>query len=357
VASDDARDFSDWLLGSLRTGLLAVDLEGRLVRLSPEAARVLELAAPGDALGRAADEVLADHPPLLRLLGEALRGRELPPRAELELALDGGRERRPIGFTLVPVRDAAGRTRGAALLFRDLTPFERQDEQARLRDRLAALGQMAAGLAHEIRNPLASLQVLADLLKRSLGERPEELELVEEILGELESLTRLVNGRLAFVRPHAPLRAPVDLVELVDEALRRARARVPFEGEVEVAVEPELRPSLDALQLESVLVNLIVNAFEAMRELPAGQPRLLRIEAAAQGGELRLAVADSGPGVPAPDRERVFYPFFTTRDAGTGVGLAEVHKAVVSHGGSVEVRERVGGGAVFLIHLPLEERT
>jgi signal transduction histidine kinase len=117
-----------------------------------------------------------------------------------------------------------------------------------------------------------------------------------------------------------------------------------------------LRPSLDALQLESMLVNLIVNAFDAMQGAPADRPRLLRIEASEQGGELRLAVADSGPGVPIGDRERIFYPFFTTRDQGTGVGLAEVHKAVVSHGGSVEVRERVGGGAVFLIHLPLEER-
>jgi signal transduction histidine kinase len=193
-------------------------------------------------------------------------------------------------------------------------------------------------------------------LKRSLGERPSELELVEEIRSELESLTRLVNGSLAFVRPHVAMRAPAPLAELVQESLRRARARIPFDGSIEVAVPAGLAPSLDALQLERLLVNLIVNAFEAMREMPAERPRLLRVEAAEEGGELRLAVADSGPGVPAADRERIFYPFFTTRDQGTGVGLAEVHKAVVSHGGSVEVRERVGGGAVFLIHLPLEER-
>jgi signal transduction histidine kinase len=355
VASN-REQFASWLLGSLRTGLLAVDEAGRVALISPEAVRVLELGDQAPPLGRPASEVLAPHPALLALLAEAQRGHELPSRAELELVLGGGRERRPIGFTLVPVRDRAGSPRGAALLFRDLTPFERHDEQARLRDRLAALGQMAAGLAHEIRNPLASLQVLADLLKRSLGERPEELELVEEIRGELDVLTRLVNGRLAFVRPHAAMRAPVELAELVREALRRARARIPFEGDVELAVPAGMRPSLDALQLESLLVNLIVNAFEAMAGLPPERPRLLRIEASEQDGELRLAVADNGPGVPAEDRERVFYPFFTTRDEGTGVGLAEVHKAVVSHGGSVEVRERVGGGAVFLIHLPLEER-
>jgi len=339
VASNEA-DLSGWLLGSLRTGLLAVDVEGRLVRLSPEAARVLELGELAPHLGRPAAEVLSAHPALVALLGEALRGHELPPRAELEIVLAGGRERRPIGFTLVPVRDGEGALQGAALLFRDLTPFERQDEQARLRDRLAALGQMAAGLAHEIRNPLASIQVLADLLKRALGDRPGEVELVDEILSELETLTRLVNGSLEFVRPHAAMRAPVELGELMHEAVRRARARVP----------------VDAIQLESVLVNLVANAFEAMRDHARHGGHVLQVAASVAHGELRLAVTDTGPGVPPELRERIFYPFFTTREQGTGVGLAEVHKAVASHGGSVEVRDRVGGGAVFLIHLPLEER-
>ena len=355
MPSNEGDDYSDWLLGSLRTGLLAVDAAGRLVRLSPEVARVLELGEVAAHLGRPAAEVLAAHASLVALLHEALKGHELPPRAELELVLAGGRERRPIGFTLVPVREAGGALRGAALLFRDLTPFERQDEQARLRERLAALGQMAAGLAHEIRNPLASIQVLLELLKRSLA-GPEDVELVDEILSELETLTRIVNGSLEFVRPHAAMRAPVEMDALVHEAVRRARARVPFDGLIEIAVEPGLAPSLDALQLERVLVNLIANAFEAMRDHPRPGGHRLGVVAGTADGELRLSVADSGPGVPPENRERIFYPFFTTREQGTGVGLAEVHKAVASHGGSVEVRDRVGGGAVFVIHLPLEER-
>ena len=351
----DPTEFAGWLVGSLRTGLLAADALGCVTLVSPEAARVLGLGEPRRLVGRAVADVLATQPALCAVLAEGLRGRELPSRAELELAVPGSGESRPIGFTLVTVRDASGTPRGAALLFRDLTPFERHDEQERLRDRLAALGQMAAGLAHEIRNPLASIQVLVELLKRGLGDRPDELGLVEEVLGELEALTRIVNGSLAFVRPHAATRAPVQLSELVDEAVRRARARVPFQGAIDVRVPIGLRPSLDAPQLESTLVNLIVNAFEAMRDARGGAKPALWIEATQQAGELQLSVADTGPGVPPENRERIFYPFFTTREQGTGVGLAEVHKAVVSHGGSVEVRERAGGGALFVMHLPLTE--
>jgi two-component system sensor histidine kinase HydH len=99
-----------------------------------------------------------------------------------------------------------------------------------------------------------------------------------------------------------------------------------------------------------------VNAFEAMRETGGTRPHSLRIAAQVEDGELRLSIADTGPGVAPENRERIFYPFFTTREHGTGVGLAEVHKMVASHGGSVEVQARPGGGAVFVVHLPLEER-
>jgi signal transduction histidine kinase len=130
---------------------------------------------------------------------------------------------------------------------------------------------------------------------------------------------------------------------------------VPFDGVVEARVDERLAPSLDAGLLESVLVNLVANAFEAMRDHSRPEGHRLELVAEPADGELRISVADTGPGVPAENRERIFYPFFTTREQGTGVGLADVHKAVASHGGSVEVRDRVGGGAVFVIHLPVEE--
>ncbi len=350
----DAR-FADWMVGSLRSGVVGIDREGAIRVLSPDAARILAGApAPADAwLGRPCREVLAAQPRLLRLLTDALDGRERPTRAELQLEAVGPRPPCTIGYTVMPVRDAAGAVRGAAVLFRDLTPFERRDGQARLDERLRALGEMAAGLAHEIRNPLASMEVLAGLLKRQL--QGEALGLVEELLGELRGLAATVTAALAFVRPDAPAREPIDPEALLDEALAHARARVPFAGRVERRVVRPLPPaSADPERLRAALTHLLDNAFQAMADPRCAEP-VLRLGVAPDGPDGRglcWTIADSGPGIPDELRERIFYPFFTTREQGSGVGLAEAQKIVGSHGGILGLESRPGAGATFRVHLP-----
>jgi signal transduction histidine kinase len=386
-------EFCGWLVSSLRSGLLAIDRAGRVVGWNAEASRILASGEPGDAepardpadrLGRSLDEVLAGHPALVRLLREALEGHERPTRAELALASGAEGPPRTIGFTLVPVRDAAGELRGAAMLFRDLTPFERAGEQERLRERLAALGEMAAGLAHELRNPLAAMEVLGGLLRRRLAGRQEECGLVDEILGEIRTLGATVSACLEFVKPPAPAPVRVDPVALLEESLALGLARVPLPCTVERAFEAApARVSADAEMLRAVLVNLITNALEAMQEsavaggagggVPTGRlalsvgvregdapVRVLRVGGvrpeprAPAGRELVIAVSDSGPGVPPELRERIFYPFFTTREQGSGVGLALAQKLVSAHGGSLELESEPGRGATFRVRLPLD---
>jgi PAS domain S-box-containing protein len=163
-APEAAESFEAWILGSMTSGIIGIDNEAAVVTLNAGAQRILgcpkgELAG---AIGRDCREVLADEPGVARLLIETLERHS--PLSRAELVLEGGRSRlgSTIGFTLSPVCDAQGRLRGAAMIFRDLTPIERRDEQERLRERLAGLGQMAAGLAHEIRNPLAGMEVLRE---------------------------------------------------------------------------------------------------------------------------------------------------------------------------------------------------
>ena len=390
--------FEEWILGSLTSGIVAIDRAGGLVALNAGAQRIL--GCPGGdaaaAIGSDCREALRGQPAVARLLLDTLDGRAPLSRAELVLEGEPGRRPSTIGFTLAPVRDERGEVRGAAILFRDLTPFERSNEQDRLRERLAALGQMAAGMAHEIRNPLASIEVLAGLLKRRLGDRPEELELIGQLRGELRAVAETVTASLEFVRPISLAPRPVDAAELVEESLRLAAQRLKFEGEIERRYAPALpRLEADPELLRGVLTNLILNAMEAMsaqaeqgreaaaqraegerRRAPAKPARLsLCVQARAvapaarsvrvgadgraqtappsAAREIAIAVSDTGPGVPEELREKIFYPFFTTKERGSGVGLAMAQKVVSSHGGVLELESARGAGATFRVRLPV----
>jgi len=373
--------FEALILHSMSSGIVAIDTGGAVVALNPGAQRILGCPAgdPAEALGRPCREVLASHPAVVRLLLEMLERRSPLSRAELPLDASDAAGPSIIGVTLCPVVDAGGRARGAAMIFRDLTPIERSDEQERLRERLAALGEMAAGLAHEIRNPLAGMEVLAGLLRRRLSHMPEEQALVSELTGELRAVAETVNASLDFVKPVTPLREPVDVRRALEEALAVACARQPFEGRVERDYADAVpKPSADADQLRALFANLILNALESMAAAGAALEPVLRLELCSRepeplgrpvriecdgrtteatpppACELVVTVADNGPGVPPELRERVFYPFFTTKQRGSGVGLATVQKIVASHGGSVELAGLPGAGCVFRVRLPVE---
>jgi PAS domain S-box-containing protein len=344
-----------WLADSLSSGLIAIDRCGRVLLANPAARRILGLGAADG--GPAADfrELLRAHPPLLALLEAALEGRERPGRSELMLPGAGGAER-AIEFSATAIRDAAGAPRGAAILFRDLAPFEQADEQARLRERLAALGEMAAGLVHELRNPLASMQVLADLIGRRSAPGGEQAQLVAGLLGQLRGMEAVLGETLAFVRPAPPAPRELDPVALFESCLDRACARVPFPGKIERSYSAPL-PALraDREQLQSALTDILVNALEAMAECEGGSERRLslRLEAVSRPRpELVFSVSDTGPGVPAVLRERIFHPFFSTKDGGGGVGLAKAQKVVGGHGGAIELDSREGHGATFRVRLP-----
>ncbi|MDJ0870000.1 MAG: ATP-binding protein [Myxococcota bacterium] len=351
-------EFAGWLVGSIRSGLVAVDRDGAIAALNADAARLLGATLPPQAvLGRPVGEVLAAQPAVARLLLAALDGRERASRAELALEPGAGPPL-TIGYTIGPVRDADGAVRGAVLQFRDLTPYERAAEQARLRERLAALGQMAAGLAHEMRNPLAGMKILVGLLRRRLEGRPEETALLDELKQELRGLADSVTDCLEFVRPVELRCEPVDPVGVVEESLTRARARVAFAGAVERDYADGLPPlRSDGEGLHGVLTNLILNAFEALGEAHGGAPRVVlgiqRGEVVQGVPALVFTVADNGPGIPEALRERVFYPFFTTKQRGSGVGLANVQKWVAGLGGRLDVDSASGRGAAFHVHVPL----
>ena len=185
------------MVANMRNGVLAIDRSGRLVLINDEACRIFGLPADVDYLGQPYGEVFRQHPDIVRVLGGVFEMSALPNRAELRLKSTG----KVIGYTLSLIRDDHEETIGAALFFKDLTHVEQIEERERLRDRLAALGEMAAAMAHEIKNPLAGIEVMAGLLRRQLTDKNDAQALVADIINEAKMANAIVQEMLEFVRP------------------------------------------------------------------------------------------------------------------------------------------------------------
>lgn len=236
----------------------------------------------------------------------------------------------------------------------DLTSeLEQKNALLARRSRLAELGQMAAGVAHEIRNPLGGIRLYAGLLERDLSTDPERLALVTKIRSGVEQLDRIVREMLDFTRQIVLDRRPVELGRVLDEALEYATAEARPGIRVRREYAPGLSAPVDVHHLQRALLNLMLNAAEAMT---GGGELILATAPAALLGRpaAEIRVEDSGPGIPPEVLPRIFDPFFTTKAQGTGLGLPFVQRVAEAHGGAVEASNRAGGGAVFRLLLPLE---
>jgi signal transduction histidine kinase len=356
----------------MRCGILAIDRDGRLVMLNDIGVRILGLSE-SPPTGTPIGQALASQPQLVQLLRDSFSMASLPNRAELDLD-PGQSECRTIGFTLSMVSNCGEEPAGAAIFFKDLTQIEHKEEQERLKDRLAALGQMAASLAHEIRNPLAAIEVTCSLLKRRLEPHDENGRMLEKITAEVRRLNRTITSSLEFVRPVSLNLAPARLTPLVEEAIAVAfeRRGGPGIGIIRRFAD-QLPPMLmDAVQLRQVFENLILNALESVGAAGSVTIEIVMTPAPAASsipylsGKIRTSdpwqhfdhvavvrVIDTGPGIDEENRDRIFYPFYTTKKQGSGVGLSMAKKIVNSHRGTIDFERAPEGGAVFTVRLPM----
>ena len=348
---DDA--FFRHLVTGMRNGVLAITRDSRLALINDEAYRIFGLTpTPSDA-GAPIATVLSRHPDVVRVLSGVFDLNHLPNRAEMRLKPGG----KVIGYTLAFVRSDAGEIVGAVMLFKDLTRVEQLEERERLRDRLAAVGQMAAVIAHEVKNPLGGIEVMAGLLRRKIPELPEAQALLGDIIKEAKMANAIVQEVLDFVRPirlqveRTSVAAAVrDAVTLADGKARRG------EIEVETLVPPDLTIEADQHQLAQLFTNLLINAYEAMdsRGCVSVTAERTRMEDGGDGREaVRIQITDNGPGM-APDvADKVFDPFFTTKAQGSGLGLAIVRKIVDAHDGKLDLRTVQGQGTTIQVTLPV----
>ncbi len=228
--------------------------------------------------------------------------------------------------------------------------LQRQQRELLRTEQLAAVGQLAAGVAHEVRNPLTGIKMLVEAALRPANPTPLNAEDLRVIHAEIVRLEHTVQGFLDFARLPAPECTPLDLRDVVARARDLTRARAEQQRvQVEVSLPPTpVRADADAGQLTTVLVNLILNALDAMQQGGKLGVELL----AGRGGEIELSVADTGPGIAPAIAERLFMPFATTKPTGTGLGLSISRRIVEEHGGTVSAGNRPGGGARFVVRLP-----
>ncbi|MGB2986683.1 MAG: ATP-binding protein [Phycisphaerae bacterium] len=243
-----------------------------------------------------------------------------------------------------------------------------KNKELQRRERLAALGEMAAGVAHEIRNPLGGIGLFVSLLDRDLVDRPPQRELVRKVAAGLKNLEAIVGDILAFAGDAEPNRQPVLLAKIVDSALiqtaPQARA-LNIDIGVDAALE-SVELHCDPTQIERALTNLIFNALDAagsdmgrVGTAHRGQVWIrvcgtdFPVGRSGHDGFFRIVVEDNGPGIVPERLQRVFDPFFTTKETGTGLGLAIVHRIAESNGGSISASHRSGGGAAFVLSVPL----
>ena len=347
------------LVLNLRTGVLAITRQGRLAAMNDLAYRVLGLTPQPTDIGRPFTEVLQDCPEVSRVLQEAFETDDLPNRAEMRLRKTG----RAIGYTLSRINDDHGSLVGATLFFKDLTRVEQIEERDRLRDRLAALGEMAAAIAHEVKNPLASIEVMAGVLKRQLSEQPESLETLNDIIKEAKMANAIVVEVLEFVRPIQLQVDRTSLAEVLKDSITQAegkRRRGTVTIRTDFATEvPEFLA--DSHQLRQLFSNLLANAFEALGGEGHVDIRMYQLQGdeqpdgtgEAEAPQIVVEIRDNGPGIAPDDLERIFSPFFTTKPQGTGLGLAIVRKVVDAHDGRIDAVSAPGRGATFRVTLPV----
>lgn len=340
------------IIASMTTGLLVVDQSGAVRVLNPAGRRLLGLEER-DATGRLR-EVLAGAEPLASAIEECLARREPIVRRTLTLAPGPSGATAHLGVTVSPVSDGRGEPHGAICLFTDLTTVVELEEQLRLKDSLARLGELTAGLAHEFRNGLATIHGYARLLDLD-ALPPEYRPYVEGLRKETDALRQVVTNFLNFARPAELSLAPVDLRAVVERAVEEVRPETRRLGGDATVSGQFATVEGDEVLLRQAFNNLCRNAVEACAE--AGVAPTIGVHGVLDRaqGVVRVSVTDNGPGVDTAAADRVFRPFFTTRPGGSGLGLAIVQKIVVTHNGRVTVGSAPGGGASFTVVLPLPE--
>lgn len=343
----ETQDYTGQVVDSMANGLLSIDAEGRIISWNQLSLEWLGIRMPEDRLnlGRSIDFKESGITQTL-ITGKPVIDREI------SVPLPEGRSL-PLAVSVTPFISDLGRCEGAVIILRDLREIKRLEESVRNAEKLAALGKMAAAVAHEIRNPLSSIRGFARFLQHTLKDQEKEREYAAIMVKEVDRVNRVVTDLLNFARPLELETEPTDPISLLSHTIRLVEADAAGRN-IDIRIHPETggeRLMIDPNLMTQVLLNLMLNAIQAVED--GGR---IDLGAHRSGSHAVFTVEDDGPGIAGENRDRIFDPFFTTHEKGTGLGLAIVRKIIENHQGEIRVESPVPGknrGCRFVIEIPV----
>jgi len=327
--------YNENILQSVQSGVVSLDEEMKVTKINLAAAKILEIK--GESVIGQYHDVVLNKP-----ITDFLQDKKVIERGEISYVTPSGK-RIWLGLTLSPLKNNEGATIGQILIFTDLTHLKAIEAQMELRNKLSSLGEISAGIAHELRNPMGVIAGYTKLLSKKADDalRPT----VDAISREIVVMDRIISDFLTFARPVELNLADIDLKAIIEYCvMATARRRDDIDLQLDIDNLPLIKG--DEVLMRQAFINLMQNALEAM---PQGGQLIIR--ASASGDFLDITVADTGHGISENLKSKIFLPFFTTKEKGTGLGLAIVHKIVISHGGSIHV-DSSEKGTVFRLRFP-----
>ncbi|MBI3804475.1 MAG: PAS domain S-box protein [Nitrospirae bacterium] len=357
IGFSNLRVFTEDIVQSVSSGLVTTNLDGRITSFNRSASEITGFSS-AEAIGMAWWDLFEWSE--IRNRYQELASTGLPQRFDGEINTSKG-ERCLLGVTISSLRNEHGGQIGIIGTFQDLTQLRSLEEEMQKKERLATIGEMAAGMAHEIRNPLASLSGSIQVLKSELNLRNEHLKLMEIAVQEAGRLNSIITQFLLYAKPLPPRRRETDLHLLLSETVQLLQNNPEYNDRVSVVLEIAPRPlriSIDPDQIRQVFWNLSINAFQAMPEggiltISTRQVKPKKGRGSLQD-QVEIIFADTGEGIRKEDLPKIFYPFFTTKSSGSGLGLSIVHRIIEEHAGEIRV-ESSPQGTTFVVALSADE--
>ena len=355
---EDLQALHENIIRSVTSGLITTDLNGRITSVNLSAEKILQM--PMDEIMKYRLDHLLPYPEVKDYLADnALDQDEDYSRFEMTYLNRHGHEKN-LGMTLSRLRNKGGDCTGYLCIFQDLTRFKLLEEKMRRREQMAVIGELSAGIAHEIRNPLASMSGSIQVLRSELDLNKENKKLMDIILKETDRLNNLIGSFLMYARPRSLECRPVQIKKLVEETimLLQNSRRMAAPVRIETDIEEDAEILADPMAIRQVFWNLAINAVEAMPDGGNLRVAASRVQdrklskGKGNTGFVRVTVSDTGGGIDPETRKKLFFPFYTTKERGSGLGLAIVHQIIQQHAGWIDVVNHPGSGAEFHLYLP-----